>query len=390
MAGVFDISTYENVAGKNAINPEVLAQANRAARVAKFGEDAVARMEQAGARFGATPAQPAAAAASPVAPAAAEVPVRGRVARALNPNLTLRGLGAVAKGGAAFAPLAGGVQSVFDSPESVAQLGDTVGIDASTGAGRFGANALNFLNNTGNAATFGLAGRLGRMLSGGSFFGDDPYALPAAAPAAKVAANAAGSDAGLPAPNGGVNARIGATPSVQRVAGTDNIAAANAVLDGDYTGSGSPAPGTGFIRRNSTGDIRQFVAGGATPSASEGPDRFGYRKLIAGIGAAKRRQAQTAELSAQGAYLRGEAAYMKAEEGAGGNKTDIIPSLNPKEAPTVVQVKGGVARSLPVIQPLPAGSTAESLRAEAAAAMKRAPGQRSAILQKLQSYGVQP
>lgn len=386
MAGVFDISTYENVAGKNAVNPEVLAQANRAQRVAKFGEDAVARMEQAGSRFGATPAAAAApAVASPVAPAAPAAPMRGRVARALNPNITARGVGALAKGGLIAAPVVAGVQSVFDSPESVANLGSTVGIDTNTAGGRFGANALNFLNNTGNSATFGLAGRLGRMLSGGSFFGADPYALPEAAPAAKVVPNAAGSDAGLPPPN--PQARIGVTPGAPRVVGADNLAAANKVLDGDYT---EPASGTGFIRNNATGDTRRFVAGGATPNVADAPDRFGYRKLIAGIGATKRKAAETAALAASGQYLRGEAAYMKAEEGAGGNKTDIIPSLNPKEAPTVVQVKGGVARSLPVIQPMPAGYTADSLRTEAAAALKRSPGQRSAILQKLQSYGVQP
>lgn len=128
------------------------------------------------------------------APAAAGEAATGFKAKAL----ALPGKLAVgaAKGGLALAPVMGAYQAVKDTDENVRKMADSTGLDYDTDSGRAGANVVNFLEKTGNAATFGLAGALGRgianKINGESFFG--PHSStpsPAAAPAAPAAAPAA-------------------------------------------------------------------------------------------------------------------------------------------------------------------------------------------------------
>lgn len=73
-------------------------------------------------------------------------------------SLPVRGLRAVAKGGLALAPVAGAVDAINDSPEDVRRFADSINLNYDTLGGKIGANALNFLNKTGRAATLGLVG----------------------------------------------------------------------------------------------------------------------------------------------------------------------------------------------------------------------------------------
>lgn len=133
---------------------------------------------QQGLRGGQWVNQPAAApvAAAPATPAtqAAKPGLLQRAGRALNPDV-----GKLAKSapGAALRTLplavgAGAVQTALDSDEYADAFRGSVGAGDGL-AGRASAGALRFLDNVGNAATFGLAGKLGRGISsalgGGGF-----------------------------------------------------------------------------------------------------------------------------------------------------------------------------------------------------------------------------
>lgn len=121
-----------------------------------------------------------------------------------NPNITLKGVGGVAKTGLAAAPVLGAAGMAMATPEERAAYQEQMGVK--TGSD-FGDAALQFLDRTGNAATFGYAGKLGRALAswtGGRGFRDEQALQPtpggaAAVPGApKVAGNAA--EFGPPAP----------------------------------------------------------------------------------------------------------------------------------------------------------------------------------------------
>jgi hypothetical protein len=102
--------------------------------------------------------------------------------------------------------------------------------------------------------------------------------------------------------------------------------------------------------------------------------------------------AATAALAARGAFLRGEAAFMKAEEGNDKpESTTVIPSMVPGGKSEVIQVKRGVAKQLAVRKELPAGYDATSAMAEAQATLK-AQGNtkkvRDALNARLAEYGL--
>lgn len=97
----------------------------------------------------------------------------------------------------AAAPVMGAVQAYNDSDENVKGMADTLGLDYNKDMGRIGANAANWLVKTGDAATFGLASKvgetLGRTLAGGSLFEKStatPTASKATVPAATAPAGA--------------------------------------------------------------------------------------------------------------------------------------------------------------------------------------------------------
>jgi len=109
---------------------------------------------------------------------------------------TTKGLAGKAAGFAArtllaAAPVAGAVKTASATPEEHAQFADSVGMDKNG----MGSRALEFLNNTGNAATLGLAGALGRGISnvanGGHFFDPETNATATAAQTATPAGVAA-------------------------------------------------------------------------------------------------------------------------------------------------------------------------------------------------------
>lgn len=123
-----------------------------------------------------TTAAPPGAPVTPTAPAAqaAKPGLLQRAGRALNPDV-----GQLVKGAPRAAlrtlPLAVGMGAV-DTLRDTNEYADAFRASVGNGdglAGRAGAGALRFLDNVGNAATFGLAGKLGRGISsalgGGSF-----------------------------------------------------------------------------------------------------------------------------------------------------------------------------------------------------------------------------
>lgn len=112
-----------------------------------------------------------------------------RVASTLNPNMgTLaKGAGRIGKAGLALAPLFGLISAAATSTDDVNKNIPANG--EGTFGGRILGNAVNFLGKTGDAASFGVASRIGRVLNGGSFF--EPAApAAAAAPVAPVAPSA--------------------------------------------------------------------------------------------------------------------------------------------------------------------------------------------------------
>lgn len=140
---------------------------------------------------------PVAGAAPPAgaAPAAAATPPKAgfgaRAASVLNPSMggLAKAGGVLGKATLAVAPAMGLISAAADSEENVSNFAGSMGLDYNTFGGRLGANTLNFLRKTGDAATFGIAGRLGRVLAGGSFFEDDAPAQAASAdPAATMQA----------------------------------------------------------------------------------------------------------------------------------------------------------------------------------------------------------
>jgi hypothetical protein len=112
----------------------------------------------------------------------------------LNPNITAAGASRFAKGGLALAPIFGLLSAGTDSKDEVRNFADSIGLNYDSFGGRVGANTLNFLRKTGDAATFGAAGRLGRVLAGGSFFDEDP--AKAAAPARPTGSGPMGLESG--------------------------------------------------------------------------------------------------------------------------------------------------------------------------------------------------
>jgi len=157
-----------------------IATANRAARVARYGEAAVAQMEAAGRLPGAVPPAAGPGLAEQLAAARPAAPVQP--AQSMFSRLGARFGGPLARGAVAMAPVAGAFGAMADTQEQVKEIADTTGLDYNSFPGRIGANAANFLKQTGNAATFGGAGALGRgvanVIGGQSFF--DPYKAPVA------------------------------------------------------------------------------------------------------------------------------------------------------------------------------------------------------------------
>lgn len=225
-------------------------------------------------------------AAAASAPAAAPGLVSRLAAR-------LPGLGAVARTSIAAAPVVGALASVADSPESVKTLADQTGMDYDSAGGRIGANAVNFLRNTGNAATFGAAGWLGdkisRVVSGQPLV--DPYQPPAAAapPAAAPAAPAAPLTPAIPDipvdPNAG-------TPTAPAATALPPVAPLTAA---DIRGTVVPASGTGGFVNNATGEVTNLDTRGpgaveAAPAVPSG----NYAPMARFFGAAVRQRAVAA------------------------------------------------------------------------------------------------
>ena len=166
-------------------------------------------------------------------------------------------VGSLVKGGLALAPVIGAAQAAVDSPANVAALGNSIGVDTATRGGKGVANTVNTLAKTGDAATFGLAGRYGQALADEAANGPPTLATPL-----KAAWN---TGAGLREGaakwwNSPVKPAAAAAPAAQVAA---QVAAQPAVASPAVPASGVPsvpAPagmqsGTGTITNNSTGKV---------------------------------------------------------------------------------------------------------------------------------------
>lgn len=100
------------------------------------------------------------------APAAAPPSVPSRVGRVARAGV---------RGGIALAPVVGAFNAL-DTPQEEVNRNVPAGMEGTTMGNVIG-HGIDFLGKTGDAATFGLAGRVGRMAAGGSFF-DEPSAAP--------------------------------------------------------------------------------------------------------------------------------------------------------------------------------------------------------------------
>jgi hypothetical protein len=243
-----------------------VAAATRRMRVMQYGEPMVQRMEVAGRTFGAAPR---AAAVGPVS-APAEAP--GIIARTAG---KLPGLGArIARGGLALAPVAGALGAATDTQADVKEVADTTGLDYNSFGGRIGANVVNFLKQTGNAATLGGAGALGRgvanVMGGESFF--EPYKAPAATvPGAPVQAAVPESVLTPTTPSAPLNTPEALPPVAP-------------FTREDILGSRVPVSGTGAALNTRTGAVMNFDtrvpgAGAVSTTAPVMPMGAGGRRL---------------------------------------------------------------------------------------------------------------
>lgn len=257
-----------------------VAAVTRRMRVMQFGEPMVQRMEQAGRTFGAAPK------AAPIGPISAPAEAPGIIARTAG---KLPGLGArFVRGGLALAPVAGALGAATDTQENVNELANTTGLDYNSFAGRVGANAVNFLKQTGNAATFGGAGALGRgianVLGGESFF--SPYKAPAATTPASAAVPESVITPTTPVAPGAVQR----DPNMVDLVGGGQARpeAMFADLPNDVL---VPAPGNGAFKRTTPGNVGAaqaiYAPGEAGPGAVSvsAPGRRGLPDVGAFFGA---------------------------------------------------------------------------------------------------------
>lgn len=148
-------------------------------------------------------AQAATTAAAPASGAAPPKPgfgarLKGAAKALVTPSTYNPSMGQLGKAGAKLgkvglvaAPVFGALDAAADDSATVRRVAEMTDnpftgnpLDYNSFGGRLGANTLNFLRKTGDEATFGLAGRVGRVLSGGNFFEDDaPAAMASSAPA---------------------------------------------------------------------------------------------------------------------------------------------------------------------------------------------------------------
>ncbi len=212
---------------------------------------------------------------SPQAPAADLARTPGAIGRAASkvPGWGMR----VARGGLAFAPVAGAAMAAADSQENVAKVANDTGLDYNSFLGRIGANTINFLQKTGNAATLGGAGAIGskvaRLMGGESFF--EPYAgapqtTPASTPTVPSGPGAA------PGYQAEVRAVDNALEAPRYAPGQEPTTTLNA---GDFEGRPrdwrTPASGTGAVFRPSTGEVINVDSrgSGATGTGFYAPGR---------------------------------------------------------------------------------------------------------------------
>jgi hypothetical protein len=154
------------------------------------------------------------------------------------------------KGALALAPLVGAVETANSTPEEDAAFANSVGAEGPVGRGL--ASAARFLNNTGNAATFGLAGKLGRgvanVAGGGNFFDADPAAAKPVIPAAANELSAAPATAAPAAVLPSVQTHAPGSPEARTLRGR--------IDDPGFV----PARGEGLAVNNRTGRVMQFNA----------------------------------------------------------------------------------------------------------------------------------
>ena len=236
------------------------------------------------------PPPPAAAPGAPVTPTApaaqaAKPGLLQRAGRALNPDV-----GQLVKGAPRAAlrtlPLAvgmGAVDTLRDTNEYAdafrASIGNGDGL-----AGRAGAGALRFLDNVGNAATFGLAGKLGRGISsaldGGSFVeGWESPSLRGQTPGGQTP-SLFGSSPATP-PNAQLQAQPQAQPAAGQAPALPLAPAPNPIIrqGNSYSGT-NVGPGAPIYERGANGQLSLRDAGYVPSGISSGAESA---QRVAGI-----------------------------------------------------------------------------------------------------------
>lgn len=377
----FDIRNYEQVGpGRSTIDPDTLAQANRARRVELYGEESVRRMERAGQTFrgstnpavdGRSPRVAGAGAGGTTPPPRSGAGITPSSARPPRPTSRLLRFGAKTSGIGALA--LAGLDTLNDTTAEreafMRKLGLEEKNDAGKGTGyfsdssRLAGGAAAFLN----SLALGVPERLIDKFQGRGFFRPDEPVAPATA--------------GVEAqPSTGVTATAQAKPvtggptrGVTRVTSPEELAAINDYID---SGAGRPDPGTGVFRNNETGAAYQLNFGGprgvedgsAQPRSrtqfSTGMPyvdealRLAFEQFPERVARSKKRD-ETAATAAQAALLKALTDANKPEA------TKVIDPLLPGQPPRAVQVRGGVASELPISKPLPPGETAASMATRA-------------------------
>jgi hypothetical protein len=380
--------------GANAAAPGAdLAAANRAARVAKYGADAVTGMEAAGSRFGGasgaatTPAisTPTATNPAPVATAAAEsgLTFGQRALRAL--RVGGRALGAVGIGLTAAQSAGKTYETPTEDYEKRFGIGpsnlDSPGLRFARDLGVRSAGALVDLGNTLNpfAST-------GHALAPNG--GANAAAAPTAAPSTSIPAGVTAYGAPALAPQevqdlingkkpipalgtgGAVNTRTGRTLAFNT--GVPAAAAAPVDQTGETTPSTSlPVLGTKGGIFNSLAKFSGEVAAQRGATAASGQSFNRYLKT-AGV-ETKRQEAQARGLAATGTYLRGAAAV--ADAGDKNKKVTVDAMGNP----VIVDTKNQTALAPKVNQPV--------TEADITATMKANKMSREAVLARLRAEG---
>jgi hypothetical protein len=226
-------------------------------------------------------------------PAAGAAPQRGLLSRIVNPSITLGRVAGFAKAGAAMAPAAGALEMAADTPDQQQQFAQSLGAESPN----LLTKGARFLQATGDAATFGLASKLGHgisnVASGQPFF--DQQQAPVAGPGRDHSAQTIGADGATPegaitpAPATQLGQPMPADSPVRPMinGGPDDVAARRALVNkgsSDYTSLGNYGDrGTQIFGRSTNGSTKMNDFVGHGTADPNDPSRYAPSGVTLGV-----------------------------------------------------------------------------------------------------------